>query len=249
MRIVSLSPSVTEILFSLGLGDRIVANTYFCDYPLDAKKIAKAGDFSHLNIEKIRKFNPDYVITSTVVQDRSGEFFKDEKFIHLHYDPRSLDEIYFNILDLGKKLKTKQKADEIVSEMKIIEKEVFKMQPKHKYRVYTEEWFDPPMVSGNWVPDIIRLAGGIYFPLEKRTQSGIFRLKDLLVFDPDVIFLSDCGFKDKSDPKKIYERRDWASINAVKNKWVIPIDESILNRPGPRILQAAKQIQQELLAL
>src|SRR5689334_17725917 len=97
MRIVSLSPAVTEILFAIGVESDIVANTYFCDYPTEAKKIPKAGSFSDIRIDKIKSFRPDLVITSTVVQEKMYHALKNEGFKTLHFDPRSLEDIVQSI--------------------------------------------------------------------------------------------------------------------------------------------------------
>lgn len=242
MRIVSLSPSITEILFALGVGDQIVADTYFCDFPEEAKKIAKAGDFSNIKIDKIRSFNPDVVFTSTVVQEKFKENLNKEKFSHLHFDPRSLADIYDDILKLGDNVGKQKIALGIVNKMQTQEKSLKKRRVKRKLRVYIEEWFDPPMVSGNWVPDIVKTAGGKYFSLKNRSMSIVTDFKKLKSFDPEVIFVSYCGYGKRSDADLVYQRDGWQSFSALKNKNVIPVDETYLNRPGPRILHAAEEI-------
>lgn len=88
MRIVSLSPSITEILFAIGAGDMIMANTAYCDYPGLSKRIPKVGSWIYVNDKIIRSFKPDLIITSTVVQRKFGERYKE--FEHIHLDPRSL---------------------------------------------------------------------------------------------------------------------------------------------------------------
>src|SRR3989338_5335246 len=116
MKIVSLAPSVTEILFGIGAGNMIVANTAYCDYPSESKKIPKVGSWIYVNDEEIRSFKPDLVVTSTVVQQNSHERYKD--FKHIHLDPRSLDDIYDNILLLGKETNHFDQASNLVKKMK-----------------------------------------------------------------------------------------------------------------------------------
>ncbi len=256
MRIVSLAPSVTEILFAIGRGADIVANTAYCDYPQEAKKIPKLGSWIYIDDEKIKKLKPDLVITATVVQHQAHKRYKD--FKHLHLDPRSLADIYDNILLLGKVTKHLDPARDLVQNMKIKEKNLSSTlrlpagppagrpgrQVLLSSRIYIEEWFDPPMVSGNWVPDIVALSGGNYFPGIKK--GGISRKvtnEEIKRFNPEVIFVSYCGYKDKSDPKKILDRSDWQDIDAVKNQRVYVLNDDLLNRPGPRVLEAAEKIR------
>lgn len=245
MRIISLSPSVTEILFAIGAGDEIIANTAYCDYPGDAKKIPKLGSFMYINDEKIKALQPDLVITSTVVQNKAKERYKN--FKHIHLDPRSLDDIYANILLLGKETNHVLEAGQVVQSMKTQSKKLTSKVLYLTSKIYIEEWFDPPMASGNWVPDIVALAGGIYFPgIKKGDISRAVTDDEIRAFNPDCIFVSYCGYKDKSDPKKIIDRPNWQAINAVKNKYVFVLNDDLLNRPGPRVLDAAFEIQKIL---
>lgn len=241
MKIVSLAPSVTEILFGLDVGDMIVANTAYCDYPSESKKIPKVGSWIYVNDEEIKSFKPDLVITSTVVQKNSHERYKD--FKHIHLDPRSLEDIYENILLLGKVTKHTDRANNLIQRMKTQAKNLKSYIVNRKSRIYIEEWFDPPMASGNWVPDIMRLVGATYFPgIKKDDISREVTAEEVQRFNPEVIFVSYCGYKDKSDPRKILNRPDWQDIDAVKNKRVFVLNDDLLNRPGPRVIEAIQQI-------
>lgn len=253
MRIVSLAPSVTEILFAIGAGNEIVANTAYCDYPEDAKKIAKVGSWTYIDDEKIKKLKPDLVITSTVVQRQAHKRYKD--FKHIHLDPRSLDDICSDILLLGKITNHRKEASNLIKKMKhtkyLILNHLKSDRPlvdtySRKPKVYVEEWFDPPMAAGNWVPDIVNLSGGryLYFPgIKKGDISRTVTDKEIKQFDPEVIFVSYCGYKNKSDPNKVLNRPGWHDINAVKNKRVYVLNDDLLNRPGPRVLQAVEEIR------
>lgn len=245
MRIISLSPSVTEILFAIGVGGEIIANTSFCDYPVESIKIAKLGSFIYVDDEKIAALKPDLVITSTVVQNQALARYK--KYRHVHLDPRSLDDIYDNILLLGKVTDHLVQSKRLIASMKHRAHDIRNTIYDIQKRIYIEEWFDPPMASGNWVPDIVRLVGGAYFPgIKKGEISRAVTDEEIRRFDPEVIFVSYCGFKDKSDPKKILTRPGWDKINAIKNNRVFVLNDDLLNRPGPRVLDAAYQIQKYL---
>lgn len=251
MRIISLSPSTTEILFAIGAGKMIVANTYFCDYPESAKNIPKVGSFSNVDDERIADFKPDLMITSTFVQNQSRIKYLKSSFKHLHLDPRSLNDIYENILTVGAAVSKVSNAKKLVAKMKKKEKILRKALRlrsglPHRSRIYVEEWFEPPMGSGNWVPDIVSIAGGRYDLIPKGEISQQIPLEKIKKYDPEIIFVSYCGFKDKSDPEKILKREGWQNLTAVKKKRVYPINDDLLNRPGPRVLDAAHQIQKLL---
>ncbi len=246
MRIISLSPSTTEILFALNAGDMIVANTYFCDYPSEAKKLPKAGSFSNIDFEKIKKFKPDLVITSTIVQKRINLELQKKGFRTVYLDPRSLTDILSSIKQIGKLIGREKESSKVIKKMQKEIVRLKKTKPSKKPRVYIEEWYEPPMYSGNWVPDIVELAGGTYGLATKGGISKNTPEKKLFAFDPEYIFVSYCGFGRKSDPNRILKRKGWENITAVKSKKVYPLDETILNRPGPRILKAAKEIQNYL---
>ena len=146
MRLVSLSPSVTEIIFALGAGNDIVANTAYCDFPETSNKIPKVGSWIYINDEAVKKFQPDLVITSTVVQQNAEKRYQD--FNYLHLDPRSLADIYESIILLGKTINKEAEAKELVSQLKTEADQIRKRATKTTPRVYIEEWFKPPMASG-----------------------------------------------------------------------------------------------------
>jgi iron complex transport system substrate-binding protein len=168
MKIVSLSPSTTEILFALGAGDMVVADTYFCDYPEEAKKLPKAGSFSRIEPENLAVFEPDLVFTSTVVQKQMADHFIQSGLNVVHFDPRSVDEIIDSIAKTGETVGKQTEAAGIISKMKSELEELQRTKNEPYPRVYIEEWYDPPMYSGNWVPELVELAGGTYF----KKQNG-----------------------------------------------------------------------------
>lgn len=246
MRIISLSPSTTEILFAIGAGNNITANTVYCDYPDEAKKIPKVGSWIKVDMGKIKSLKPDVIFTSTVVQQRLYNQLKDLGLNVVHFDPRSLVDIYENILEIGRIINKTKEAEELVDGMKKEEDKLRKSGNKNTPKVYIEEWFNPPMISGNWVPDIARLAGGDYSLVAKGSISRKIELDEVLDYQPDFIFLSYCGFGENSNKNYILNRPGWDKLKAVKNHQIFIIDDRVLNRPGPRILQAAYKIRKNL---
>lgn len=243
MNIISLSPSTTEILFALGAGHLIVGNTYFCDFPPAAKKIPKVGSWTDIHFERIAQMHPDIIFTSTIVQKRLKEQLESRGYNVVHFDPRSLKDIYISIRKMGRLVGHVKQSQKIIDNMKKQEESFRKTKGVYCPKIYVEEWFDPPMISGNWVPDIVKLAGGNYLLGRKNGISQEISLKEILQYNPDIIFVSYCGFGKNSRVSLLVNRKDWQRLPAVQKKNVFALDDIYLNRPGPRVLSATVQIR------
>jgi len=114
---------------------------------------------------------------------------------------------------------------------------------KHKPRVYVEEWHMNPTAAGNWVTDLIEVSQGQAM-LRKGERSRQISLQEIQAFDPQVIIISLCGFKNNVNKRLVTERPGWQELSAVKNDKVFVIDDSLLNRPGPRLVEGAEKISE-----
>lgn len=239
MNIVSLAPSNTEILYALGAGDEVVATTSLCDYPGEAAEKPGIGGWTNPKISRIHEFNPDLVLASDDLQDEAVQKIQGEGFPVMQVKPHNLEEVYQSIRDIGERIDRKNEAEKVIDEMK----QAFrKINLSGNPRIYCEEWMDPPMVSGNWIPDLVKRIGGRYFIDGGRSRK--FPFENLEEFDPEYIIFNICGAGKNLDPEKIVsEREDWQDISAVENGEVYRIDDSLLNRPGPRLVEAAKEIK------
>lgn len=238
MRIVSLAPSNTEILYRLGVEDRIVATTALCDYPEEAVRKPSVGGWTDIDAENVEKFEPDVAVASDDLQDEIVEELEKRGVEVLQVKPHSLEEVYQSIERIGKLVGKRERASEVVEEMKSDIEEI----DLDGTRIYCEEWMDPPMVSGNWIPDLIREGGGDYFIQEGRSRE--FELEDLKEVDPDYIFLNVCGAGENIDTEEVMERKGWRSITAVKEGNVFVVDDALLNRPGPRLVEGLKKLEE-----
>lgn len=98
------------------------------------------------------------------------------------------------------------------------------------------------MVSGNWVPEIIRIAGGQSFPIKDGELSHEVTLDQVAAFNPDLIVISWCGAGNLADKEILLKREGWGNLRAVQSGHVRVIDDSLLNRPGPRLVEGAQRI-------
>ena len=240
-KIISLAPSNTEILYALGLEKNIIATTKFCDYPVGAKKKTKVGGWIDVDLLQVKKLNADLVLTSTFVQDKVVQDAKRYNINIVHTDPKTVEEIYESINTIGELTYKQQEARKLVEKIKKEFSEIQKrILPGEKPRVYVEEWHSPPHVSGNWVPELVTIAGGEYELCKAGAISKPITIKEIKKCNPEIIILSLCGFGNKSKAEIVTKRAGWGSINAVKNKRVYVIDDSLLNRPGPRLVEGLK---------
>jgi iron complex transport system substrate-binding protein len=241
MKIISLAPSNTEIVFAIGAGDQVIARTAYCDYPKEALKIPKVGDWVNPDLDEIKRLNPDLILTSTVVQEKLAEKLITEGLPVTHFDPRTLNGVFDSIHQIGELVMKREGAEQLIRNMEDEFHALMNTIEKKKPRLYIEEWHDPPFASGNWVPKLATIAGAEYGLVEEGELSKEVSFEEIKAFDPDIIVLSICGVK--SSPELVYRRKEWSDIKAVKSGNVHAFDDSLLNRPGPRLVEGAKQLK------
>lgn len=241
MRIISLAPSNTEIIFALGSGKELVGVTRFCDYPKEAKSIEKIGGWLDINFDKILELKPDLVISSNFLQKEFVSRLEREGINIVHVDPRTLNDVFESIIFIGRKIGKIHEAKQVVNNMKKEIKTIKKLvRDLNKKRVYVEEWHRPPTVSGNWVPDIVNTAGGISL-INSGEISRKVSLEELEEFDPDFMVISWCGFGTLNMKKFVFSR-GWNKLRVVKNNLIHIINDSYLNRPSPRLVKGLKEL-------
>jgi iron complex transport system substrate-binding protein len=251
MRIISLAPSTTEILFALGLKEEIVGVSSYCDYPPEANTVTKVGDFSHPNLEKIMALKPDYIFCTGLEQMPVVTELKRLKFNVYVADPSTIDELLTTINDMGKLTNKEREATELIKNMKndiaAVESRAKLIPQKKKAKVFIEIWHEPLMTAGkgSFVDELITLAGGINIAHDITRPYSIFNAEKVISLNPQCIIMT---YMDREPPLKIVEKRfGWKNIEAVKNNRVFnDIDPNILLRPGPRITEGLKEIYNHL---
>lgn len=248
-RIVVLSPAACEILYAIGAEDKIVARTDFCDYPEAALALPSAGGFDGktLSIETIISYKPDMVYGSKGMHDflqESCSQFGIELFLS---GASSIDEVYEEILAVGKITGCESGAEKVVSEMKTgfakIQKKTAKISAKKRKSVYWETWNSPYMSIGavSFINELISVCGGrnIFADIKDQAYPMVSE-ESILARNPQVIILP------YGDPLEVPGRNGWKYLSAVKNKKVFSVNDDIFSRPGPRILEAAESLSELL---
>ena len=250
-RYISLAPSTTEILFALGLNDNIVGISSYCNYPPETKNKEKAGDFSHPNIEKIIFLKPDYIFCTGLEQAPVVEELRRLKFNVYVADPAGIEGLLKTIQNIGAITHKEKEAQALVGRMKtdieIIRQKISAIPQEKRVKVFVEIWHEPLMTagSGSFVDEMITLAGGINVAQDVPRPYCYFSAEKVISLNPAVIIMT---YMDKQPPLKLAEARyGWNNIDAVKNKRVFnDIDPDELLRPGPRITEGLKKIQDKL---
>lgn len=247
-RIISLAPSNTEILYALGAADKLVACTRYCDFPEEARKKPRIGGWLDINEELVKKYNPDLLLTSTFVQNKITKQYRKSKMNIVALMPTTLKGVFDSINKIGKLIGKENEALRLVNSMKNkFNKIQNKINSKNRPRVYVEEWHKPPTVSGNWVPSLVKMAGGKYGLIKAGTHSKEVSTEQMQNYDPEIIIVSICGMSDKVPKEWITKRKGWENLNAVKNNRVYVFDDSWLNRPGPRLTIGLEKLAEAIL--
>lgn len=244
-RIVSLAPSITEILFFLGLGDRVVGVTRYCNFPPEAQRKRVIGGVIDPNYEIIASLKPDLIIMT--VEGNTREAF--DKLSELGFkifvtNPRNFDGILKTILDFGKICGVEARANYLVDSLKLeLEKIKDVNTGKKKPKILVLISLNPLMSAGKntFINEIIERAGGVNVAGKLKQNYPIFSREEILKVNPDMIILTESGIEKEELLKQFPE---WKYINAIKENRIFKIEPDIILRPSPRVILATKVIAQ-----
>ena len=240
-RIVSLAPSNTEILFYLGLGDRVVGDTTYCDYPEEAKLITKIGGFEDPSLEKIVALKPDLVLATDMHQPLL-KGLEDAGLNVLVLNPHTIEGILADIQFVGSAAGVEDKAADLTKGLKnrveAVSTKATNVPENQRLIVYYEMWYEPLMSIGkdSLIGQMIKLAGGINITADSIEQYPQLSAEVILERNPQVM-INSYGMDSKEiTPAEIESRKGWKEISFVKNNRIYTIDSDLLTLPGPRIV-------------
>lgn len=249
-RIISLGPNITETIFALGRGDKLVGRTDFCDYPADVKNISSIGSLQSPSIEKIVDLKPDLVIGSTHVEKGVIKKLEDLGIkVVCFYGQENFEGAYDTISKVGQVLNANDKSKEVVDNMKkkvedITTKAANKGTPSVYYVIDFGKYGDFTAGKDTFIDKAITMAGG-----KNVAEDAIgwkYSVEKLLERNPDILICSQY-FDSKS---RLKQSNGYKDLDAVKKGKLYEIDNNMLDRQGPRLadgLEAlAKIIHPEL---
>ncbi len=243
-RLISLAPSITETLYALGLGDRIVGDTEYCDYPPEARLKPHVGALLNPSLEKIVTLKPDLVLGIAEANRRETADQLERLSIPLYgLTAHSVDETLHSIEDLGGVLGQGDRARALVDSLRERVETVKRRangQPRPK--VLFVVWYRPLITAGphTFIGDVIRTAGGVSIADDLPGEWPRMSLEDALDRDPDVILFS----KSESFSPPLEELRKlpgWKDFRAVKSNRLYFVSDTIV-RPSPRLIDALEEV-------
>ena len=245
-RIVSHVPSITETLFALGLGERVVGVSDYCDYPEEAKLKPSVGDYFNPSIERIVALEPDLVLT-----DGHSESIKGLEALGITFfaiDPQDIDGILEDIELLGKITGVERKAKALVSDMNgSLAQVVSHVENAPKVRVFyvfdatdlNNPWTAGP---GSFVDSLITMAGGENIAAQAQGAWVQFSIEQLVSSDPEIIMIDASMGTAVVSEEELRAHPAWQGVTAVKQDRIYTIDGDLVNRSGPRIIQGLEEM-------
>lgn len=238
-RAVSLAPNLTENIFAVGAGDRLVGVTTFCNYPPEAEKIAKVSDTQTPNMEAIIALKPNVVFVSTASQlENFTKTLERQNIAVFVTNPQNLEDVLQNLRKFGELFGTSDKAEKLIAELenrvKAVEEKVIG-KPKIKVFVQIDKNSLYTIGRDSFITDLINRAGGESVTKDVATAYPKLSKETALALNPDAIILSE-------SPNNLEPNEVFKNSNAVKNGKVFKINADIISRPAPRIVDALEQI-------
>ncbi|WP_199615609.1 ABC transporter substrate-binding protein [Paenibacillus alkalitolerans] len=243
-RIVALSPSETEVLFALGLGDQIVGVSDWSDYPEEAKSKPKVGGME-ANTEVILEANPDLVVGGLSFNGGTVEQLRELDLTVFASELKTLDDVIAHIEQIGQIANRNAEAAEVVKKMKSERQTVLDavagLPEEEKRTVYIE--FSPGWTvgKGEFMDELITLSGGV----NVADQDGWYEISEekIIASNPDVILF---GKNVDGLEATIKGRAGWDKVEAIAQQRVFGIDDNLLSRPGPRVTQGLLEVAKSI---
>jgi len=247
-RIVSHVPSITETLFALGLGDKLVADSDYCDYPEAAKTKPKIGGYFTPNLEEIVAMKPDLVLTDGYVPELITKL--DSLGIPIAViNPKDINGILTDIELLGNVTGSQKEAKELTDDMRERMDAVWKKVVPLSYRPSVFYVFDATDTTkpwtagpGSFVDSLIDMAGGFNVAALASDPWIQFNMEELVNSNPDIILVDSSHGTAAISPAQIKALPGWQDLKAVKENQIYIIDGDLVNRSGPRIVEGLEQI-------
>ncbi len=243
-RIVSLAPSNTEILFALGLADRVVGVDKYSNYPSEAARKPQISDYSSTNLEQVLATEPDLILAAGITSRDVIAAFESRGLAVVVLDPPTLDGVFGDISLLGQVADVNGAAATVRGDLEsrlatlTARLATASTRPRVFFELDATQFFTVGPKS--FIDDLIARAGGANIAADAATAYPKLSAEQIIAKDPEIIILSDEGYG--ATVATVGTRPGWAGISAVKNGRVVAIDPDLTNRPGPRVLDALEQL-------
>ena len=246
-RVISLAPNLTEVVFAVGAGDRLVGNTTYCDYPAEAKAITKVGDSLQPSLERIIALRPQVVLVSTASQLEvfTGQL-QNQNIAVFVTDPHDLEGVFRSIEQIGEILGLTQQATVLVNKLRDRVNAVAQaVQHTKPVRVFYQASEEPLYTTGRdaYITDLIRRAGAISVTADVPGAWPKYSKESALASRPDAIILPTGGSMGAANSSVTEALR---TSPAMLNGRVYKINDDYLARPGPRVIDGLEAMARAL---
>jgi iron complex transport system substrate-binding protein len=248
-RIVSLVPATTELVFALGLGDRLVGRTRFCEYPSAARGVPAVGDGIGPNVEAVAARHPDLVLLYASSANRAAA----DRLAALGIPTAALAldraaDVRRAAFLIGGLAGASRAADSLVAAFDSLRTAVIAEGDRRRGprpKVYVDVWAEPPMTvgRGSYLEEIVRAAGGDNLFDDVRASSATVSLETIVRRDPDVILVLQA---DTARVPDLASRPGWSAVRAVREGRILVVDGTLYGQPSTRMPLAARDLAARL---
>ncbi|MBL8148865.1 MAG: ABC transporter substrate-binding protein [Blastocatellia bacterium] len=243
-RIVSLAPSITETLFALGIGEKVVGVTSYCNYPSEAQSKTQVGDTLKPNIEQIISLKPDLVLITTASQLEQFTTKLSQAGIAVFVvKAQTVEDVFKSIASIGKLTGREQQAKAILDNMNSrIEAVKKKVEGKTKPKVFIVIGTEPLITAGrdSFITDLVKIAGGDSISADVASEWPIYSAETVIAKKPDVILLPIDAHGSEAERRRLPEGLH--ETPATKQGRTYTIDGELILRPGPRIVDGIEEM-------
>lgn len=247
-RVVSLAPSNTEILFAVGAGSQVVGRDNFSNYPPEALELPGLGDFMGFSIEQIVALNPDLVLLAEIHPPELVKSLEDAGLtVYYLKNPLALEEMYSMVITVGELTGHKTDAEALVTQLSTrvaaIQQKIADVEQRPTV-FYEIDGTDPskPWTTGRgtFIDTLLEMAKAENVGRAMDSQYGQLSIEAILAADPDFILLGDANFG--VTPEQVAARAGWGELTAVKEGRVLPFNDDLVSRPGPRLVDGLEEL-------
>ncbi len=241
-RVISLAPSITEIIFAIGSEEKLVGRTEYCDYPKEVSDIDIIGNIEEPNIEKMVELEPDIVIAATHFKKEALEKLETLGIpVIILYDGENFEEVYKVIKTIGEIFNRFTEAENVIHNMKqkveeVMDKVKDQEKPSVYYVVGFGEYGDYTAGGDTFIGKMIEMAGGEN--VAKEVDGWTYSLEKLVEQDPDILICSKY-FDSKAGIEKA---NGYKELSAVKEGRLYEMDNDLLDRPGTRLADGLEEL-------
>jgi iron complex transport system substrate-binding protein len=248
MRIVSLGPGVTETLFAVGAGPRVVAVTTTDTYPPEIKQLPTVGGFAPetISLEALLAQKPDLVIAGGRFQQPIVESVAKLGVPAVVIDPDTLDGVEDSIVLIGRLTGQEAKSTAVVADFRrrreVVRRRAAAIRPADRPRVLYVLWDEPLQTTGpgTFVGQMITEAGGVNVFADAAQQYPTVSDEAVLARNPKLVLAPDHGGATLRD--RLFGRPGWKELAAVKGGKIVTVPEDLLHRPGPRLIDGLERM-------